>query len=104
MKDNYLFSIKCTKTQDNRFELNKIYHAYYKKQKYRVIIFFDKDVEMGERDVYFSDFTPHFCIENFENNEELIHLIYQKWYYDCVWKDYDWEFIHNKNILSVELL
>lgn len=104
MKNNYLFSIKCTKTQDDRFELNKIYDAYYKKKEHKVVIFFDKGIEMSDSDVYFMDFPPHFHIDKFENNKDLIFLIYQKWHYDCVWKDYDWEFISNKNMLLVELL
>lgn len=78
-----LFSVRCTKTVDNRFELNKIYDIVSRGSKIEL----EGDVS-GYLHFYFDG-----------SNEE----IYNRWYNECMWRDYDFEFIE-ENKYVVELL
>ena len=88
-----LFKIKCIKTRDRRFTLDKIYNMYYKTIKgdrnyIRVI---------PEGYVDLLDFYIH--IKDDMSPEEIFKL----WYDDCMWHDYDFVYV-NANEYLVDLL
>lgn len=82
MRMNILFSVKCTKSLNDRFKVGKVYDLFLK----------DGTITWGNGNAIIPVSITDGC---------TIREAFIKWYQLCNWMDYDFELVENKYVVTL---